>query len=62
MVVGHDVAVGRDDDTRTSRSALGSLHLALALTAVALSAPEETTERVGEEILKRVAVFHRLCL
>ena len=54
MVVGDDVSVSRDNDSRTCGFLLGSLDLSLLCAAVATS--EETAERVAEEIRERVTL------
>ena len=47
VVVGHDIAIGRDDDSRTCSCTLRCLYLTLAFLAIiALSAPEETTKGI----------------
>ena len=57
MVIGDDIAVCRDDDTRTGGSLLRRLHLLFACAALTtLSASEETSKRITEEIVKGVAL------
>ena len=59
MIVGNDVAVGRDDDTRTGSLLLRGLDLLLALAPVALAESEE----IAKEIIEwRAWNFHRLHL
>ena len=63
VVVGNDISVGRNNHTRTCCCTLWSLHLTLASTVVAaLSASEEASEGVREEILEWVAVLNGLSL
>ena len=46
MIVGNDVAVGRDDDTRTGSLLLRGLDLLLALAPVALAESEEIAKEI----------------
>ena len=64
MVVGDDISVGRNNDTRTSSCALGRLYLTALCSAVALTEElsEESSERIAEEIFKWVRVLDGLCL
>ena len=56
MVVGHDVAVSRYDDTRAGALLLRCAVLSLLLAAVATVGIAEESERVTEEIAERVAL------
>ena len=63
MVIRDDITVGRNDDTTTCCSTLGSLHLTLAGTALlTLSTTKEAAKGVGEEIFEGVAVLDGLNL
>ena len=63
VIVGHDVTISRDDNTRTSSSTFRRLHLALALLSViTLSTTEETSKRIREEILEWIAILDGLNL
>ena len=63
VIVGHDVTISRDDNTRASSSTFRRLHLTLALLSViTLSTTEETSERIREEILEWIAILDGLNL
>ena len=63
MIICYDIAISRDDNTRTSSSTFRSLHLTLALlTIISLAASEETTEWIREEILERITILDGLNL
>ena len=55
MVVGYDISVGRNDDTRAGSGLLRSLNLTLACAATLVGRSEES-EWVAEELLKRIAL------
>ena len=62
MVVGDDIAVGRDDDTRACCYTLRCLYLTLTASAIALSlsTSEESAKRIGEEVFEGIRILDSL--